>query len=207
MKKVIVLFVVFLLIPVFGFTQSIENLDYISPFNDGLATIQKDGQWAFINTEGDIVVDFRNDLVSTKSSKSSDIYYPIFSDGRCLIEQKKEGISFFGYIDTSGKTIIEPQFLNATNFSKGKAIALKLDKEIVARNKALGKDVVYYKYFEVTIDTTGVIEDYLTQKGVNIVLDKDYLRKPPQITSKQIGKNLYAIKHNNNTWAIINIKD
>lgn len=204
MKKAIILLIAILATPILSFTQSIDNLEYISPFHEGLAAIKKDGQWAFINTEGDIVVDFRNDLVFTKSN---DRYYPIFSDGRCLMEQKKEDISYFGYIDTLGKIIIEPQFLNATNFSNGKAIALKLDKEIVAKNRALGKDVVYYKYFEVTIDTTGVIEDYLTQKGVNIVLDKDYLRKPPQITSKQIGENLYAIKRKNNTWSIINYND
>lgn len=131
-------------------------------------------------------------------------YYPIFSEDRCLVIEVKNGISYFGYIDTSGKTVIEPQFLNATNFSKGEAMTLKLIKETVARNKALGKDVVYYKYFEVAIDTIGTVGNYLTQKGVNVVLDKSYLKKPPQITSKHISENLYAIKHKDKTWTIIN---
>jgi hypothetical protein len=99
MKKVISLFLVILVFPIFGFTQSIENLDYISPFHDGLAAIKKNNEWAFINTNGEIVIDFRNDLVTTKYKGQN---YPIFVDRRCLIEQKKEGISYFGYINTSG---------------------------------------------------------------------------------------------------------
>ena len=199
MKKIKFILLVILTIPILGLAQSLENLDYISPFNEDLAAIQKDGQWAFINTKGKIVVNFRSDLVTTKRNDQN---YPIFNDGRCLISKQKEGISYFGYIDTLGKTIIEPQFLNASNYNRGKAITLKLAKETVARNRALGKDVVYYRYFEVIINTSGIIENYLTQKGINVVLDKDFLRKPPEITSKQIGENLYAIK--NKTWSIIN---
>ena len=83
MKKLIILYIVILIIPIFGFTQTTKNLDYISPFHDDLAAIEKDGQWAFINTKGDIVVDFRNDLVTTKLNNEE---YPVFMDGRCLIE-------------------------------------------------------------------------------------------------------------------------
>jgi len=201
MKKIKFILIIILTIPIFGLSQSLENLDYVSPFHNGYAAIKKDNQWAFINTKGAIVVDFRDDLVATSIDNA---YYPIFSEDRCLVIEVKNGISYFGYIDTSGKTVIEPQFLNATNFSKGEAIALKLIKETVARNKTLGKDVVYYKYFEVTIDTIGTVGNYLTQKGVNVVLDKSYLKKPPQITSKHISENLYAIKHKDKTWTIIN---
>jgi hypothetical protein len=202
MKKLIILFSVVLLIPIFGFTQTTKNLDYISPFHDGLAAIEKDGQWAFIDAKGDIVVDFRNDLVTTKLNSEE---YPVFMDGRCLIEQKKAGISYFGYIDSTGETIIKPQFLNATNFSKGQAIALELVKEIVGKNQALEKDVVYYKYYEAIIDTTGNIYNYLTQKGINVVLDKDFLRQRPKIDSRQISKDVYAVIDTQNTWSIIKL--
>ena len=204
MKNAKFILLTILAIPILGLSQSLENLDYISPFNEDLAAIQKDGQWAFINTKGEIVINFRSDLVTTKRNNQN---YPIFNGGRCLIAKQKEGISYFGYIDTLGKTIIEPQFLNASNFSEDKAIALELIKETVARNKALGKDIVYYRYFEVIINTSGIIENYLTQKGVNVVLDKDFLRKPPEITAKRISDNLYAIRQQNKTWAIININD
>jgi hypothetical protein len=200
MKKAIILFFVIVIIPIFGFTQSIKNLDYISPFYDGIAAIKKRNQWAFINNKGAIIVGFRNDVVTTKMTNEN---YPIFSDRRCLIEQIKDGISYFGYIDAAGKTIIQPQFLNASNFNGGKAIVLELVKEMVGQNKALGKDVVYYKYYEATIDSTGVIKNYLTQEAVNVVLDKEFMRKPPEIISKHISDNLYAVMYKDNTWAII----
>jgi len=199
MKKAITLFLVILIIPIFGFTQSIENLDYISPFHDGVAAIKKDAQWAFINQSGDIVVNFRNDLVITNTDEAS---FPIFYDGRCLIETKKDGISYFGYIDTSGKTVIIPQFLNAINFINGLAIALKLDRKVIAKNTAMGKDLVNYKYYQVTIDVNGDVENYLTQDGVNVVIDNEFLREPPKITSKRITDALFAIKDENGKWSV-----
>ena len=92
MKKVLYLFLATLIIPFIGLTQTIENLDFISPFHDDLSAIQKDGQWAFINTNGDVVIDFRDDLVTTKSN---DTNYPIFNDGRCLIKQNKRWYYLF----------------------------------------------------------------------------------------------------------------
>ncbi|WP_339754354.1 WG repeat-containing protein [uncultured Winogradskyella sp.] len=202
MKKVLILFLVFAVNPFFGYAQSIENLDFISPFYNGLAAIKKDGQWAFVNTKGDVIINYRTDLVLTKSNENS---YPIFNDDRCLIEQKKNGISYFGYIDTSGKTIIEPKFLNATNFNNGKAIVLELIKENVGKNEALGKNIVYYKYFEVIINTNGVIENYINPSGVNVVIDKEFLRMPPKITSKLISDNLVAIKGENGKWSLVKL--
>ncbi|MFD2915751.1 WG repeat-containing protein [Psychroserpens luteus] len=203
-KKAIILFIVIVLIPIFGFTQSIEHLDYISPIHDGFAAIKKDGQWAFINANGDMVVSFRNDLVTTKLDQGS---YPVFVENRCLIQEKKDGISYFGYIDPSGKTIIEPQFLNATNFNNGNAIVLELVKEITGRNAALKKDIVYYKYFETIIDKNGEIKRYLNPPGVNIVLDREFLREPPKINSKRLSDNLYAILNKNKKWSLITIKN
>ncbi|EDP70430.1 hypothetical protein FBALC1_06723 [Flavobacteriales bacterium ALC-1] len=204
MKKIKSILIIVLIFPILGFSQIIEDLDFISPFHDGFAAIKKDNQWGFINSEGAIVVDYRNDLVTTKMK---DYNYPVFSEGRCLIKQVRDGISYFGFINATGKTSIEPQFLNANNFKDNKAIALKLVKETVSRNTALDKNIVYYKYFEVTIDTNGTVIDYLTQKGQNIVLDKDYLRKPPKINSKQISKNVFIIKNKHNKWRIFTTKD
>ena len=200
MKKLVILLVVLFLIPVFVGAQIIENLDFISPFNDGLSAIKKDNQWAFINQEGSIVLNFRNDLVT---SKFNDGNYPIFINNRCLISKEIDGISYFGYIDTSGKTIIDPVFLNAQNFENNEAIVLKLTQEIIGKNDVLGKNIVQYKYYEVTIDTDGNINQYLTPKGFNLVLDKKYLKTPPEITSRRVSDNLYAIYGENKNWTII----
>jgi len=200
MKKVIGLFLVVVIIPFFGFSQSIDNIDYISPFYNGLAAIKQNSEWAFINEKGAIVIDFRDDLVITESPEGN---FPVFKNDRCLIEAKQDGISYFGYINTYGNTVIEPQYLNARNFDNGVAIVLELFKEQVGRNKALGKNVVYDKYLEAVIDTNGTIKTYVSPKRVNVILDKDFLKAPPKITSKFISDSLYAIEGENKKWEII----
>lgn len=204
MKSVIILFITVLFIPIFGYSQSIENLEYISSFNDGVSAIKKDGQWAFINREGTIVVPFRSDLFITKSKEGN---YPIFNNDRCLIVKEKNGITYFGYIDKLGKTIIDPQFLNATNFHNNVAIVLKLVKEDIGRNEILGKNIVYYRSYEVTIDKIGRIENYIDPKGINVVLDKKFLKTPPQIKSKLISENLVATLNGVKNWVIKKINE
>lgn len=204
MKSVIILLIATMLIPNFGITQVIENLEYISPFNNEVSAIKKEGQWAFINKKGAIVIPFRNDLVSTKINDGS---YPVFNSNRCLIIKKENGISYFGYIDKMGKTVIEPKFLNATNFDNNVAIVLKLVKENIGRNDLLDKNVVYYRYFETTIDTAGNTKIYLSEKGTNVVLDKKFLKKPPQIMSKFISENLVSIITKDQNWNIKNINE
>ncbi len=202
MKKAILLLLITVLIPIFGNAQSLENLDYISPFHNDLAAIQKDGQWAFVDQKGAIVINFRNDLVATTST---DVNYPIFKNDRCLIVKEKEGISYFGYIDKTGKTVIEPKFLNAMNFNNEVAIVLELEKQNVGKNSVFNKDVIHYQYYEVLIDVDGNIKYYLTKDGVNIALDKKFLTKPPHFTSKQISENLYAVLNENKKWTLIKI--
>lgn len=202
MKKLILLFTI-LIIPLYGFTQTPESLDYISTFNDDLAAVKKNNQWAFINKEGNIVIDFRDDLVVTEFDNGN---YPIFKNDRCLIRIKKDGYSYFGYINKNGETVIEPQFLNATNFNNNTAIALKLIKEDAGKNTALGKNIVYYKYFEVTIDRDGNVKNYLTTAGINIVLEENSIKNSPEITSKQIAENMYAVLDKNNKWSVKIIK-
>ena len=203
MKKTKILFLAFIIIPIVTVAQSIENIDFISPFHDDVAAIQKGDKWAFINKEGNLIIDFRTDLVITNTENGD---YPMFNDNRCPIVEIKKGISYFGFIDTSGKTVIEPQFLNSTDFKNGSAIALEVIKKVIAKNTALGKDMVNYRYFEVLIDTDGKTTYYLNQDGVNVVLDKDFLRAVPQITSRRVTADLYAVKNKKNSWNVITIK-
>ena len=201
MKKLLVFW---LIIPLLSFAQITEELDFIAPFNDGLAAVQKGDSWGFINESGTLVIPFRKDLVLTKSNKNK---YPIFKNNRCLISETKNGITYFGYIDTKGKTVIAPQFLNATNFNNGKAVALHILKENIGDNTIIGKKVVYYRYFEVVIDPNGKVVTYLNPKGINIVLDKEYLKTPPEITSKKISDNIYAFPTVTKKWKLVFINE
>ena len=196
MKKFVI---ALLLIPYLGIAQTLENLDYISPFNDGVAAIKKGNEWGFIDQEGKLIIDFRNDLVVTKTDNAN---YPIFEDDRCLIAHHKDGVLYYGYINKEGETVIAPQFLNATNFNNKKAIALKVHKETIGYNDIFKKDVVSYHYFEVVIDKTGTTMDHLTQLALHVSPQNIKNSGSPTITSKFISANLVAVKGNNSKWQI-----
>ncbi|HNP67683.1 MAG TPA: WG repeat-containing protein [Aequorivita sp.] len=196
MKKLLITLV---LIPFIGIAQTFENLDYISPFNDGVAAIKKGNEWGFIDQEGKLIIDFRNDLVVTKTDNAN---YPIFEDDRCLIAHHKDGVLYYGYINKEGETVIAPQFLNATNFNNKKAIALKVHKETIGYNDIFKKDVVNYHYFELVIDENGNTIDHLTQLAIHVSPKDKNDKNPPAITSKLISENLVAVKGNNKKWRI-----
>jgi hypothetical protein len=198
MKKVAILFLITFLTPFFGYTQTLDAFDDISPFYEGFSAVKKGNKWAFINKEGTIVIDFRDDLVATKTNEQE---YPIFKNNRCIIIKKEKNISYFGYIDTSGKTVVKPTFLNATNFKNNMAIVLDLKKEVAGYNNVIGKDIVYTTYLEVIINAKGEIKEKLTAPR-NVVLAKKFLPIPPKITSKLLSKKLVAVINQNQKWTI-----
>lgn len=199
MKKLIVVLVVFMMLPLTVVSQDVKNIDFISPFYDGLAAIEKSGEWAFIDETGNIVVDYRSDLVLNSFGDES---YPIFNSGRCLIMKKEEGISYFGFIDKAGNTIIEPQFLNATSFNNGMAIVLQLHKNVIGNNDVLDKQMIDYCYTKNVININGEAIMYLSEKPTHVTLSKDYVGVPPKIGAKFISEKLIAIKHDDNKWII-----
>lgn len=200
MKKILI---ILMFLPLLGMSQTVENIDYISPFQEGVAAIKKANQWAFIDQNGKIVIDFRNDLVPTETDNTT---YPIFSNSKCLIVEVKDGVRYYGYIDKSGKTIIAPQFLNATNFQGNKALALIVHKETIGYNDIFKKDVVNYHYFEVVIDENGNVLDHLTQLALHISPKYTKSKNLPVITSKLISDNLIAVKNDDNKWNLRKIK-
>ncbi|WP_417868016.1 WG repeat-containing protein [Xanthomarina gelatinilytica] len=200
MKKLLITLV---LIPFLGIAQTIENIDYISPFNNDVAAIKKGNEWGFIDRDGQLTVDFRNDLVLTKTENAA---YPIFSNGKCLIAHQKNGVLYYGYIDKSGKTVITPQFLNANNFQYGKALVLKVEKETIGYNDIFKKDVVSYHYFELVIDEEGKTTDHLTKLAIHVSPKNKDNKNPPAITSKLISENLVAIKGSNKKWRVKKIE-
>lgn len=203
MRKIGLLFVIAILITITGWSQELIEFDYIAPFNDGMAAVKKGEQWGFINEDGQQVINFRNDLVLKDFKTKS---YPLFSDGRALIAETKDGIKYFGYIDKTGSKVDTPEFLNATHFQDGYAIVLELIKRDVGKNRMLKKPLVSYEYFEAMIDPDGNIVHYLTEEPVHITLDKDFLTEVPNITSKVIAENVIAQLNANKKWVIIKLE-
>jgi hypothetical protein len=191
MKNIIILVICFI-IHSFVYAQIITDIDDFSPFYEDLSAIKKGDQWAFINNKGIKVIDFRDDLVSSKTKEVS-IGYPIFEDGRCLIRKLNSGTYYYGYIDKNGKQIIAPQYLNATNFKNGYAIVITLEKEVIGFNESLGKDVVSYTLKEYIIDTSGKTVKIL-DNARNYVKSKYKYKNIPSFYSKFVGNHLIAVQ-------------
>lgn len=201
MKRSLFLIFITLIFTAVLSAQNINNADFVSPMNEEMIAVKKGSQWGFVNAEGKMVVNFRDDLVVSKTIDGS---FPIFYDGRCLITQKKEGIPYFGYIDTSGKTVIEPEYLNATNFKDKRAIALNVKRTVLSTN-ALNKEVVNYGYHEVVINLNGDVLTYLAEEPVNITLTVENLRKAPLINSKALSSTLFAVMNAQKKWSVVKV--
>ncbi len=199
MRRLLSLYLIVFCIPLNSFSQDLQELDYVSPFHEGMAAVKRGSSWGFIDQKGVLVVNFREDLVLKTVGGEQ---YPAFSSGRCLISIEKEGISYFGFIDRKGNTIIEPEFLNATHFEADRALVLKLYKNTLGRNDVLDKGMVDYSYNEVVIDTKGDIIHYVFEEPTHITLSKDFVDKAPSIKSKFLSNSLIATVNENRKWSV-----
>ncbi|MBQ4819682.1 WG repeat-containing protein [Aquimarina sp. MMG016] len=210
MKSILILMISLIALPYAGSAQVIEGIDQITPFHEDLAAVKKGEKWAFINTKGEIVIDYRDDLVwssyydsksKKKKIKKEPVEYPVFNEGKCLIKKMTDGITYYGYIDKTGKTVIQPEYLNAIPFNQGHAIVLKVSKEELGKNELLDKKVVSYSYDEIVINSSG--DRILHLKGPeHIILTKDKMKWPPAIESYLISPNLAVAKTKDDNWKL-----
>lgn len=197
MKRINVIFIFIILIPFFCFSKTAKTFDYVSPFHEGFSAVKSGSQWRFINKEGNLVVDFRDLLFSTKIKDET---YPIFINNRCIIIKKEVNISYLVHIDTSGKAIIKPTYLKATNFQNVNAIVLELYNEIAGYIDIMGKDIVYYTYIEVIININGKVKQKLTSPK-NVMLSNRILPE----TSKIISEKVVIILNEHKKWTNKNL--
>lgn len=199
MKKLCI-FLLGIMVCIPASAQLLKDLDHVSKFNEGHAAIKKDDSWAFINKKGDIVIDFRDDLVATEQ-KESEFNAPVFSNGRALIKRTEDKITYFGFIDQKGKKVIQSEYVNATPFKNGFALVMHYNKEVVGQNKLLGKDVVSYEIAEYVIDVNGkALTPMLNAR--NFVPEKFKSGKSPSFTAKFIGERLVAVYTEGNKWEV-----
>lgn len=188
-----------------GFGQVIKDLDWVSPMHDGLAAVKKGNMWGFIDKDGVMKIEPREDIVSSKTSSSgvledNEMKYPLFVEGRCLIEQTFEGIRYFGFIDMQGKTVIEPGYINATNFRNGFALVTQYSKQVLGKNNLLGKEVVNYLAEEIIIDRAG--EAITSLMNSRTFVPNKVKDSPPEMHAYFIGERLVAVKGDDGQWSI-----
>lgn len=180
-----------------------KDLDFVAPFSEGLAAVKKGNEWAFIDDVGNTVINFRNDFywnqdASTPYDDVRTVHYPKFSDGRCIVQKMVDEIPVFGFIDTHGKMVIEPQFLNVRPFENGMTTGIIFEKVLRGKNE-FNLDIYEYKFHEVLMDVDGNILEFLNRR-YNIQMTKKRYKIPP-IWSKVLNNKLIAVKLDDN-WEI-----
>jgi hypothetical protein len=181
-------------------SQLMQDLDEVGNYNEGLASINKGDQWAFMDKEGNIVIEFRNDLASY-IDENGEVTPPMFHDGRAIKTITSDDIKLFGYIDVSGKEVIKCEYVNATPYSKGFAIVMRYSKKVVGQNKLLDKNVVNYQIEESVIDVNGkAMTPSLNAR--NYGQEKMKSGKSPKLSIKFIGERMIAVKMQDQKWDI-----
>ena len=188
--------------------QELKDIDQVTPFSEGLAAVRLGNQWGFINEKGDLVIDFRDDLVWNKFADSErkdieGIRYPVFKNGLCMIREmlEEEEIYVYGFIDKTGSTKIKPEYLNVTEFNEGFAIGILMTKTFRGKNN-FQLNIYDYKFSEVILDHKGDIMRLLAQRD-NILMSKRRYELP-DLRAKLLSKKLVAVKKGDN-WELMKI--
>lgn len=197
------------LLPFILFGQELTGIDEIAPFSEGLAAIRKGNEWGFINKEGKLVIEFRDDLVwnsaaNTSINDVSGIRFPQFKNGRCMIKKfmEEEEIPIYGFINTEGKVTIEPEYLNLTEFNEGFAVGILVTKDFRGKNN-FQLNIYDYKFSEVLLDTAGDIMLLINKRDGISMSKRRY--ELPELRAKFLSLNTLAVKSATNKWEILNL--
>ncbi len=207
------LIVLLFLIPFFGMSQSLEELnkpiisvlDEVAPFYEGLAAVRKGDKWGFIDEKGKLVIDFRNDIAWNKEvSKEggiASIRHPYFKEGLCVISRlTEEGIPLYGFMNTKGETVIEPEYINISPFENGKTVGIYGKKSFRGKNE-FQLNIYDYSFTEVVVNNEGEMI-WPIQKRINILMSKSRYELPV-LHAKILADDLLAVKGKNSLWKVV----
>ncbi|NNL00868.1 MAG: WG repeat-containing protein [Eudoraea sp.] len=205
MKKLFTLWAL-IIVPLICFAQELTGIDEIAPFSEGLAAIRKGNEWGFINKEGQLVIEFRDDLVWNKLANTSindvsGIRFPQFKNGRCMIKRimEEEEIVTYGFINPEGKVIIEPEYLNLTEFNEGYAVGILVTKDFRGKNN-FQLNIYDYKFSEVLLDTKGDIMLLINKRDGISMSKRRY--ELPELRAKFLSVKSLAVKLPSNKWEL-----
>lgn len=205
MKKYIFTAFIMLMLPNVFHSQTVKNIDEIAPFSEGLAAVRQGNQWGFINEEGTMVINFRNDIYWNKDADTSKkdisgVQYPMFNEGRCLITKiVEDGVPVYGFIDTKGNVVLEPQLLNVYPFKDGFTTAVLFEKSMKGKNE-FNLDIYEFKFHDVMLDTSGEIIEFFNRR-YNIQMTKRRYQMPA-MGVKQLSAGLVAVNTQDQGWEV-----
>lgn len=213
MKHLVVVFAVLLTVPFFSISQTMESinkslidgLDEVAPFSEGLAAVRKGNKWGFIDRTGKLVIDFRDDIVWNPGANTSirgveGLKYPKFKEGLCIIKElKEEDIPYYGFINTMGKVVIEPNYLNVTEFEGSWALGIFCRKDFRGKNK-FQLNIYDYTFTEVLLNRQGEIMWPISERQ-NILMSKRRYQTP-DIRVKILSDDLLSVKNADGRWEV-----
>ena len=213
MRKLLFLALAVLVFPLSGISQTLEtinkptikDLDAVAPFSEGLAAVRKGNEWGFIDKTGQLVIDFRSDLVWNKNvgmdrNDVEGIAYPQFKNGLCMVlEVKDEGIPYYGFMDTKGEIVIKPEYLNLTEFENDMAVGVFCRRTFRGKNN-FQLNIYDYTFTEVVLNTKGEIIWPITERE-GISMNKKRFEMP-ELRAMLISPELLSVKTDTNGWEI-----
>lgn len=208
--KTLILITILFSVPSLFFAQKVQSLELVGPAHEGYIPVMKNNQWGILNDEGELVVDFRSDLIYNSTPGTNldmgiaSIKYPKLSDNRAIIKKVSNRIPYYGFIDSTGTTVIEPEYLNVSNFKNGHAFALKIEERFLGNNNLLNIKIKSYFFDVVLIDKWGKVIEYLAGPFPVAVSEKK-LNVAPSIVAKWVGDDLVAVKTPEKKWNIFKI--
>ena len=178
---------------------TVKDLDQVTEFHEGLAAVRKGANWGFIDQSGKLVIEFRDDLVWSENPVAGSkgvrgMAYPRFSEGRCPVRVFKEDepeIPFYGFIDKAGKTVIQPDFLNITEFRDGIALGIFFKKTFRGKNN-FQLNIYDYSFTEVVINTAGEMIWPLAERE-NIMMEARRYQTPA-LLARILSPDLIAVE-------------
>lgn len=106
------------------------SYDEVSPIEGGYLKYQ-DGKWGLCDPMG-------NAITPAIYTGISDIIYPMVSDGMVAVAQEINGEELWGFVDTNGNVVVQPQYVEVGDFSDGLAMVSKRGPDIVENNELMG---------------------------------------------------------------------
>lgn len=157
-------------------------------FNDGVAVVYGDNKYEVINVKGKV-------LFKTDGSIND------FHNGMAAFSDPKYKY-LSGYINTKGKVVIKPRFLNAGDFNNTNRAFVASKNRIYAEIDKTGKIIKSYKvsskygnYYDLCRDGYFIFHN---QKGLSGVFDLKgrVIFQPVYGEISYLGNNLFGIKKN-----------
>ena len=154
-----------------GFCNIVTNKVIVPPttytkawiFSEGLAAVEKNGYIGFVNTNGDVAINFRF------SYRGNPLTEFVFHNGHCIVADSSNRL---GVIDQKGRWIIQPQY-DEIELAKDYAIVYKdgnFKKQIDFQGDVLQDGIIDYinnLYYEVNYTNVQTGEPEVGQAKIN----------------------------------------